>query len=181
MNVRLRLAEIYLPGAVRRKKFAELVRLTARSFGTEPPSLPYARDKATRAYALFTREQALDCLAGGVEAGAIQERLFAGAFEFGSRLRRALGVSNPEEAMRAARLLYKGIDIDFRGRPDGDISIRTCAFSEIYSAGICALMSAVDEGVLAGLAGGGRLVFSGRLTEGRDRCLARFFFPGSRP
>ena len=42
------------------------------------------------------------------------------------------------------------------------------------SFGIDGLVSGLDEGLLAGLAGDGRLVFTERLTEGADRCRARF-------
>jgi hypothetical protein len=61
----------------------------------------------------------------------------------------------------------------------GDIVVRRCSFSRRYSAEVCRLMSRLDAGVLAGLAGGGELAFSERLTEGSDRCRARFTFPGA--
>jgi len=76
--------------------------------------------------------------------------------------------------MRAARLLYGTMGIDFRGSDDGNILIGKCAFSDFYESRTCALISALDEGLLAGLAGGGRLEFSERITDGQSRCRARF-------
>ena len=98
---------------------------------------------------------------------------------FGRRIGAMLGVRSRKDAMRAARLLYRFLGIDFLGADSGEIIIRRCSFSEHYTPETCALMSGLDEGVLAGLAGGGRLTFQARLTEGRDSCRARFAFPES--
>ena len=40
-------------------------------------------------------------------------------------------------------------------------------------------MSAMDRGLLAGLAGGGELAFSQRITEGHPCCRARFALAGN--
>ena len=79
--------------------------------------------------------------------------------------------------MAAARILYRALEIDLRGDEDGAIVVRRCAFSPRYSPEVCGLMSAADAGLLAGLAAGGRLAFSARLSEGADSCRARFTFP----
>jgi hypothetical protein len=75
--------------------------------------------------------------------------------------------------MAAARMVYGLLDIDLRGTRDGRITVRRCAFSDVYSAEICRLISALDAGLLAGLSGGDRLEFTQRITEGAPCCLAR--------
>jgi hypothetical protein len=79
--------------------------------------------------------------------------------------------------MRAARLLYRSISIEFRGDENGRIDIPACAFAEIYSPETCRMIAALDGGLLIGLSGGGTLSFSARLTEGAPSCRARFDFP----
>jgi len=178
MSVRLRIAEVHTPAFLRKKKICELFRLTARAFDMEAPLDPGAEGRDTiRAYAIFSRVNAERTLNSGGDVDTLKRRLYDRAYEFGSGLRRILRVSKPEDVMRAARLLYRFINIDFRGRPDGEVVVRKCYFSDYYSAPVCALMSSLDEGVLAGLAGGGRLVFTERITEGKNRCLAAFTFP----
>ncbi len=56
-----------------------------------------------------------------------------------------------------------------------------CSFADVYSAATCRMIAALDEGLLIGLAGGGTLVFSSRLTEGAADCRARFDFPENLP
>jgi hypothetical protein len=71
-------------------------------------------------------------------------------------------------------VIYRQLGIDFRGSPDGEIVIRRCFFAAVYTPRVCALVSALDRGLLAGLAGGGELRFGQRLTEGACCCRARF-------
>ena len=75
--------------------------------------------------------------------------------------------------------MYGLLDIDFRGNGRGELTVRRCAFSEVYSAEVCRLVSALDTGLLAGRSGGDRLEFSQRITEGAPTCLARLR-PGRR-
>ena len=82
--------------------------------------------------------------------------------------------------MDAARWLYRVLGIAFQGTADGAITIRRCAFSDVYSGPVCRLISALDRGVLAGLAGGGQLTFQTRLTEGAAVCRACFDWEGER-
>jgi predicted ArsR family transcriptional regulator len=69
--------------------------------------------------------------------------------------------------------VYGLLDIDLRGNGRGELTVRRCAFSEVYSAEVCRLVSALDAGLLAGLSGGDRLEFTRRITEGAPCCLAR--------
>ena len=63
--------------------------------------------------------------------------------------------------MTLGRFLYDILDIDFYGSvcgsdsSSGEITISRCYFSSLYSPEACQVMSAMDSGLLAGLAGGG--------------------------
>ena len=105
---------------------------------------------------------------------AAEARLRENGRAFGRRIRKLLRVETGAEAMAAARILYRAVGIDFAGEPGGDIAIRRCYFADRYSREVCRLVSALDEGVLAGLHGGGRLEFRARITEGAPACLAIF-------
>ena len=178
MNPRLFLARLYLPAGLRRRKLEELLRLTARAFGEAPPSVEgLSLEGLRRRYAEFSREMADRALARPAGLTMIERRLFDEANRLGHEIARELGVSTFQEAMAAARILYKGLEIDFRGDQQGDIVIRRCSFSRHYSPDICRLMSSLDAGILSGLAGGGGLEFSERLTAGASCCRARFSFP----
>jgi hypothetical protein len=179
VNLRLAAAEIGVPGLLRARKFRELTALTADAFGAAVPDLPLRpRTAQLEAYARWTRDLAERAAANGAAADLAGARLRERAFIFGGRLRRILKPRHPAEVMRAARVLYRLIGIDFRGTEDGEIIVSRCLFSGIYAPATCAMIAALDEGVLAGLAGGGSLRFVVRLTEGGDCCRARFRFPG---
>ncbi len=178
MNLRLALASVYLPAAIKRRKLAELLRRTAGAFGDAAPDLTGASfDEGLRTFAALTTHWAEE--AGRSDAGAA-DRLRATAREFGKEVRHALRIGTPAEALRAARMLYALLGIQLEARVDGTLVIRRCYFADWYAPRVCALMSALDEGVLAGLAGGGHLTFDSRITEGCDRCTATFRFEEGR-
>ncbi len=177
MNGRLFLARLYLPAGLRRRKLEELLLLTARAFDEPPPSTNgLSREELLQKFAEFSREMAEKTLDSPSRSAAAERRLFDGAMRLGQEIGRTLRVSTREEAMAAARVLYRCLEIDFRGGPGGDIIIRSCYFSRFYSPEVCRLMSSLDAGILSGLAGGGGLEFTQRLTEGREGCRARFAF-----
>ena len=175
MNLLARLLDLHTPGFAKERVLNGLFAATAIGFGRAalvPEGLPF--DERLAAYARFTRDEAERAIREGRDLAAIQARLRHEAFELGRRLRRILGVEGTAEALTAARPLYQVIGIDFRGTAAGEVTVRSCFFRDYYSPEICRLVSALDEGVLAGLAGDGRLTFSERLTEGHDCCRARF-------
>ena len=177
MNGRLFLARLHLPAGLRRRKLEELLLLTARAFDVPPPSFRgLSQNGLLRTFAEFSREMAEKTLDSPAGSATAEKRLFDGASRLGREIGRTLRVSTPQEAMAAARILYRCLEIDFRGDAGGDIVIRRCFFGSVYSPEVCRLMSSLDAGILSGLAGGGGLEFSERLTEGRDCCLARFSF-----
>jgi hypothetical protein len=174
MSLALRLLDGQVPAVARRAALRELFATTAAGFGCPVPPLDgLDADALLRRYAQFTREQAEAALRDGQDLPALSDRLERGARTLGARLRAGLRLRTTEDAMAAARMLYGLLDIDLRGARDGEITVRRCAFSDVYSAEVCRLVGALDSGLLAGLAGADRLEFTQRITEGAPCCLAR--------
>ncbi len=139
-----------------------------------PPGRARGAHGRLKEYALFTRDRAEQALGGSGDLPAIDHRLFGAALAVGRGYRLRLKVRGTRDAMAAARLIYRGLGIDFRGTSEGTVIIRRCAFAEVYTPRVCALVSALDRGLLAGLTGGGVLEFQQRITEGADSCRACF-------
>ena len=178
MNLRLKLARLYIPLWIRKKKMKELFTLTSQAFGSREPRLKgLSQGEILRKYALFTKENTEKFLSEEKNIKIIQDLLYKKAFQIGCKFRKSLRISSPEEFMSAARLLYQLIGIDFQGKITGQITIRECYFSHIYSKDTCQLISSLDEGILSGLSGErGKLEFSDRLTSGAECCRAIFHF-----
>jgi hypothetical protein len=174
-NLRLLAARMILPLGARRREIERLFARTAAAFGSPVPP-PRARGAAgrLREYALFTRDSAEEALDGGGNLRALDGRLFGAALALGRGYRHRLRVRGTRDAMAAARLIYRGLGIDFRGSVEGKVVIRRCASAAVYTPRVCALISALDRGLLAGLTGGGVLEFRQRITEGADSCRACF-------
>jgi hypothetical protein len=174
MSLALRLLDGRVPAVARRVALRSLFATTAAGFGCPVPPLKGLDAHALlRRYALFTRDQAEAALRDGRDLAALHDRLERGARALGGRLRAGLRLRTSEDAMAAAQMVYGLLDIDLRGTRDGEITVRRCPFSEVYSAEVCRLVGALDSGVLAGLSGGDRLEFTQRITEGAPCCLAR--------
>ncbi|MBS1226374.1 MAG: hypothetical protein H6R32_308 [Candidatus Aminicenantes bacterium] len=182
MNIRLRLAELHVPARIRLEKIRELAALTARAFGTAPPLLsdrPVRR--ALEDYARFTRESADRAVGDKADPELLAAGLRREAFAFGRKLAAEFGIRDRGEARRLIRLAYRAIGIDLRLEADGTILVSRCLFREFYTPGTCRLIASLDEGLMAGIGGGGRLEFSDRLTSGEAACRARFRFEGTGP
>lgn len=175
MSLRLLLLEQHMPAFLRRRMFNRLVRTTAEAFGVPPPDLArLSPGEDIERFAQFTRTEAERALASEPSGTLTRDRLYAGAHELGARVRRLLGIRRPDEAFRALRLLYAAIGIDVDVDPAGrEIVIGRCAFSRVYTPEVCGFVSALDDGVVAGLTGAKTLVFTARLTEGAPQCRAR--------
>ena len=174
MSLALRLLDGHVPAVARRAALRALFATTAAGFGCPVPPLDgLDADALLRRYAQFTREQAEAALRDGRDLPALQDRLERGARALGARLRTGLRLRTTEDAMAAARMVYGLLDIDLDGNGRGEITVRRCPFSEVYSAEVCRLVGALDAGVLAGLSGGDRLEFTQRISEGAPACLAR--------
>ncbi len=152
------------------------------------PSLAgLSQEQCLLAYAQFTAQEAAAALRAGGDLAGLQERLYRHAYPLGRTAGRLLGVHSVDDVMALGRVLYDVLDIDFYGSDCGngsgstwgEITISRCYFSTFYAPATCRLMSAMDRGLLAGLAGGGELVFTERITEGWPCCRACFTPPGS--
>ncbi|MFB3853856.1 MAG: hypothetical protein ACE148_08540 [Vicinamibacterales bacterium] len=180
MSVRLFLIELHFPAWARRRMFRRLVAVTASAFGASVPDvdrLPEAQ--AVAGFARFTRAESERVMENGAGEEPVRDRLREGAREMGRSARRILGVSSARDVMRALRVLYSAVGIDFEGSaPTGDATIHRCAFSSEYAPATCRFMAALDEGMAEGISGGSRLVFTSRMTEGAPCCRATLSRPG---
>lgn len=178
MSLFLTLAQLYLPSSIRKSRLEKLFACTAGAFGFDPPPLDgLAFAESLARYAEFSKIWAEEALRrGAIEP--IRQQLRQGGHALGQELRAQLHIANHEQAMRAARLVYRAIGIELQGEAQGKITISSCFFSGYYSPSVCQLISALDEGLLSGLSNGGRLTFTQRITEGCDCCSAILSWQG---
>ncbi|HRU42313.1 MAG TPA: hypothetical protein P5021_10055 [Candidatus Diapherotrites archaeon] len=167
----LKIIQIYVPEPIRKRKLNELFRLTADAFQCGPPELRgLSFADCLSKYALFTREQAESYLAGGAPIEEIKHRLYQNSFIYGQDLRKSFHISEWEESVKALGIIYRLIGIDFHYEGQGEFIIKQCFFSRYYTKEACMLISSLDEGMAAGLSGGGRLCFNRRIAEGFGCC-----------
>jgi hypothetical protein len=182
MSLRLRALELHIPGWVARSALRQLFEATASAFGCDPVDVRgLTHGELLERYAVFTTRCAGWALADRSDADAAAGRMWSNAYVLGESLRRRFGVRTRIEALRAARVAYRMIDIDLRADEQGEVVVDRCAFATRYSPGVCRLMSSLDAGLIAGLTHGGRLRFSERITEGKPQCLARISWEGAAP
>ena len=163
------------PESAKRQALAQLFRSTAAAFRCDMPRLSgLSREQCLVAYVRFTADRAEEALRRGDDLSELHERLYRNAYRLGWTLGRLLRVHDIDDVMALGRFLYGILDIDFEGSGSGEITIGRCYFSSFYSPEVCQVMSAMDRGLLAGLAGAGELVFSQRVTEGQACCRAHF-------
>lgn len=163
------------PAFVRRLALLQLFRATAAAYQCDMPRLRgLSHAQRLLAYARFTADRAEEALHKGDDLPGLEARLYRNAYRLGRLPGRLLRVRQVDDAMTLGRFLYGLLDIDFAGSDAGEITIGRCYFSSFYSPEVCRVMSAMDRGLLAGLAGGGDLAFSQRITEGHLCCRARF-------
>ncbi len=167
------LSELRLPPFLKKIALNRLSRATAAAFGRPAPALKgLSFNESLGKFALFTQEEAGKAALSKEALPVVQARLYGSGFAWGRLLRRLLHVTGRQEAMALGRVLYRALEIDFEGNSKGEITIRRCFFSNYYSSQVCGVISALDQGILAGLSGGGRLQFYQRITEGAKCCKA---------
>jgi hypothetical protein len=169
----------HTPNVVKRQALIYLFEATATAFACEMPRLHrLSHEQCLLAYARFSATQAAEALRGGDDLPVLQGRLYQNAYRLGRMPGWLLRVRRVEDVMVLGRFLYSILDIDFHGNSSGEITIGRCYFNSFYSPQVCQLMSAMDHGLLAGLAGGAGLAFTQRITEGRPCCRARLTLAG---
>lgn len=175
MNLRLQLAQIYIPGFIKKKKLGELFNITAHTFQCAiPETRGFSCKELLKRYALLTRDEAERSIQQGKELQSIKRDLYENAYRLGKRIRKSLHIRNIEEVKIISRLLYHIMGIDFQWSSEGEIIIKECYFSRFYSNRVCRVISSLDQGVLSGLSGGGKLRFYQRITQGKECCKAHF-------
>jgi hypothetical protein len=180
VNVLLPRLLAHTPPVVKREALVQLFQATAAAFRCEMPALRgLSREQCLLAYARFTADRAEEVLRHGDDPAELQERLYRNAYRLGRMPGRLLGVRSVDDVMALGRLLYGILDIEFYGSGSGEITISRCYFSSFYSPEVCRVMSAMDRGLLAGLAGAGDLVFIQRITEGQPCCRGHFTLAAS--
>lgn len=162
----LSLLERRMPAFIRRIQLQILMNITADAFQTKAVRLWHKRPESALAdYAAFTKR----CMES---LPADCARMYRLACDAGAMLRRITGFSVKFDLQRLVFLLYRNIGIDMHGELPGKITVPICYFSRVYTPAQCEMISAMDSGIVAGICGGGRLVFTKRITEGCDCCTA---------
>jgi hypothetical protein len=174
LNLLLKLLPTNLPVLIRQEILSELFQATAGAFKCPVPAFDHlSHEDLLKSYALFTREQAGYALHFGRDLRALKTQLYRNAYPLGAKLREWFGIDTMDEVMELGKILYQAIGIEIEGDPQGNVTVNRCYFSQFYPSPVCDLISALDDGVFSGLSGGGRLVFSQRLTEGAERGIPR--------
>ncbi len=150
-----------------------LMRQTARAFGVAAPKRAgRSAAELLESYAQFTAETAGRVIQEGEDLRLLQRKLFHMACRLGNLLRRWLGAEEEKDCFALLLLLYRNLGITISEEGPWEFCVSKCYFSDFYTAKICALISAIDAGIFAGIYQGGTLVFRARITEGKDRCRA---------
>ena len=174
MNPVVALLSTHMPGWAGKVALGVLLRATARAFGCPAPSLArLSADECLLQYAQFTQGRVAGLLRDGADLPAVQERLYRNAYQLGRACKWLSCVGNVQDAMALGRALYRLLDIEFQGDEEG-VVVSRCYFSRFYSGQVCQVMSAMDQGLLAGLSDGRQLAFSARITGGQAQCRARW-------
>lgn len=104
--------------------------------------------------------------------------LFQVGMRLGQEARLRLGVGDSVgDILRAARVLYRVLGIDFEVQWEGKnralLVVNRCALAAHYSEVACLVLSAADEGVIQGLNPRVSMAFQERITAGAPKCMAR--------
>lgn len=175
MNIVLSLLQWHFPAFIKKKKLARLFIITAGAFGCEaPPTRGLTFEQGLHEYALFTKEQTEGYLKSSSDIDELREKLFQGSYHLGQELRKQFGIATFQEFMLMMKIVYSLLGIDLQSEQENQVLIKRCFFSHYYSAEICQVISALDEGLAAGLSDGGKLSFYQRITEGNKCCRASF-------
>lgn len=160
---------------LRRIELQQLMNLTARAFGLPSKNILMLRyDEALRAYAEYTS----DNLHGGVTDQLLQ-RMNDEAYKTGKLLRKLFRLKDQSAIGQFVIALYRNIGIELQGNIPGELCFSRCYFSKYYTPEICLAASALDEGIMRGLSGDGKLIFRNRITEGCNCCRATFAHTGA--
>lgn len=169
-----------MPESLRRAQLQLLTLVTAKAFREMPVLLLHLpSDRGLEKYAALTRTWMAKAKRSG-EAEAKIIRLYENARCAGTWLRRLTGIKAEADIRQLVILLYRNIGIRLEGDIPGTFQAWCCYFAGAYTPEECRFMSAMDNGMITGLFGGGALEFSERITEGKPCCTACFRIGGER-
>lgn len=173
MNLLLAVAAVGVPPGFKKRKIRELISLAASAFGCAAPDMGgLSFGESLEKFALFTKAEAGRCLQQPREAGEVR-RLYEHGRRMGAGLRKKFRVRRDGEALKLMRIAYRTIGIRALTGEENGLIITRCFFSRFYDGPTCRLISALDEGLAAGISGG-VLQFAERMTETGGRCKADF-------
>jgi hypothetical protein len=197
MGLRLQFLYWWTPNFVIKRELANLSKQTKVAFQKllavyapqqeefDNQSLASKGVKEQRAAMAQTHAQMVEALTAAIghDKAVIlgREALFAVGVELGKRTRSKLGVGdNPTDLIKASKILYRILGIDFhiewQGQTNAVAVIERCALSEQYSKLTCEVLSATDEGVIAGLQPNVTMKFQEYITGGCANCRASINF-----
>ena len=104
-----------------------------------------------------------------------RKEMFKAGYKMGRDIKKRLKVKDIDDALIAARIIYRVLGINFTVEENGKdiiLRIKSCELAALYSAQTCEIMSATDEGVLKGLNDNMGMKFITRITEGAEECTA---------
>lgn len=154
----------------RRIELQQLMNLTARAFGKPSKRIwTLPNDEALHVYAEYTRDHLQDNM-----NEQLLQRMNIEAYKMGRLLRSVFFLKQQADIERFTIALYRNIGIELDGSIPGQLCFRRCFFSHYYTPDICLAASALDDGIIRGLTGKGRLTFQQRITEGCKCCMATF-------
>jgi hypothetical protein len=200
MGIRLTLLNWWIPNSIVKKELDEVSVLTINALRSLVEvyalTLPVQTKKGLASLAKTKQEKRTAMAAEHillvealVEALGETEAVRVGRlamFEVGKKLgmdtRDLLGIGHAthKDLVKAAKVLYKVLDIDvnveWHGKDRATLFVRRCSFANEYSRVTCEILSAADEGVVSGLNPHMSMIFEHRMTEGCDKCTAKIEF-----
>ncbi|MCC8047119.1 MAG: hypothetical protein LIP12_16805 [Clostridiales bacterium] len=152
-----------------------LMRQTAKAFGVDvPKATGRSTPELLKAYAQFTAKEAMRATQQGDDLETLHQKLYQMAYTLGSHLRRWLNPKDKKDCFSVIALLYRNIGIQIDEETPGAFCVCKCYFSDFYTPEICSVISAIDQGIFAGIYQGGKLTFHERITGGCAVCRAVF-------
>ena len=150
----------------------------AETYLKKPSSRSIQEIRANMAQTQAEQVERLEGIVGHEKAVKLgREAMFLAGKQLGEQTRIKLGVSdNPKDLIKAAKILYRILGIDFHLEWQNSVNataiITRCPLAEQYSKLTCEVLSAIDEGVIAGLQPNVSMHFQEYMTSGCENCRA---------
>ena len=175
MKLLLTLSRVYIPAGIKKQYLQQLFDLTASAFQDQAPQIKGLSFKqCLLQFAQYSKAQTETSIRLRQDLQLIKSRLYHNAFQLGRSIRKRFKIKTAREVISLIKVIYRVLGIDFEADLQGEALIKKCFFSQFYSREVCEVISAIDEGMAAGLSDGGKLTFTQRMTAGEDCCRAYF-------